>query len=117
MGLPVLHEEVVIANGTSDSNAVDVSERVAVGILMPSSWTAASLTFRASVDGVNFFPVYDAAGVELVVTAAAGTYIVVAPDATRALRYLKIRSGTNGAAVNQGAARTLKLAVVQDTGS
>lgn len=108
---------VTIANGQSLSGEIDISDQCVVGIIMPAAWTAASITLAgAAAKAGTFVPVYDAAGTELTITADASRFIALAPDATRGVRYLKVRSGTNAAAVAQGAERILTL-VTLPTGS
>lgn len=102
----------VIANAASLSAEVDLEGFKLIAIEMPAAWTAANLTFQASsVTGGTFANVHDDAGVEVAVTAAASRVIgldATLPDLT-AIRFLKIRSGTSGVPVNQGAERTLTL--------
>lgn len=101
-----------IANATSLSAAVDLNGGILVAIQMPAAWTAAGLTFQGSYDGTTFYNVYDDAGNELTLTTAAQRYLVFDGDVARNLRgirHIKVRSGTSGAAVNQGAERVLRL--------
>lgn len=42
---------VTIANGGTQSGAIDMRGHVITGIAMPAAWTAADLRFEASVDG------------------------------------------------------------------
>jgi hypothetical protein len=51
-----------IAINASLSGAVNIGEKVAVGILMPAAWDAANLTFQGSVDGAAFSNIYDSSG-------------------------------------------------------
>jgi hypothetical protein len=101
----------VIANGQSLSAAIDLKEGELMALSMPASWTAANLTLQSSKDGGETWQnVHDKSGTEVTITAAADRYIVF--DASlvellRGVRNLKIRSGTSGAAVNQGAERTI----------
>lgn len=101
-----------IANGASQSNVVDLEGGALVGINMPAAWTAANLTFLSSEykDG-TFDPVYDTAGTEVTVTAAASRNINISPDGFRGMRYMKIRSGTSGTPVNQGAERIIVVLI------
>jgi len=104
-----------IAINAALSSVVDVTSLQLVGIIVPSSWTAANLTFSASPDNVTFADVYDDGGTELKATVIAGAYVALRNDfqcALSGLRYLKIRSGTTGTPVNQAAARTLTLVTV-----
>lgn len=107
-----------IANGASLSGAVYVGEGKLVGITMPAAWTTAGLTFQVSSDGTTFTNAYDAAGAEVTASAAASTAISL--DSLLGLEgglWIKVRSGTNGSPVNQGAARTLLLQVRSRTGT
>ena len=91
------------------SAAIDLQANTPVGIMMPSAWTAANLTFQGSFDNSDFGNMYDAAGGELTVTADTDVYIAVDPVDFVGVQYLKIRSGTAGTGVAQAAARTLNL--------
>ena len=105
--------QVTIANGTSLSSAVGLGEKTLIGIIVSAAWTAADLTFQASEDaGVTWLNVFDQAGVELKIATAgvvAGQRVSIDPTPFIGIDMLKIRSGTNAAPVNQGAARTLTL--------
>lgn len=102
-----------IANGQSLSNIIDFGLARPFAIQMPAAWTAANLTFQASIDGVTFADLYDDAGVEVLLTATASHVIIMPPSKFIGLRWLKVRSGTAGVAVAQGAERVLLMAGVQ----
>jgi hypothetical protein len=113
MGAPVVSEAIetttaTIANGASLSGVVDLGGRKLVAIVMSGSWTAASLTFQASPDGVTYYDVYDGA-TERSISVAASYYSALAIGNWIGFRHLKIRSGTTGTPVNQGGARVLTL--------
>lgn len=78
---------------------------------MPDDWTAANLTFQVSSEpGGTFDNLYDQYGTEKTVVVAADRYISFDdPAFWLGVRYLKVRSGTSGVAVQQTAARTLYL--------
>lgn len=105
-------ETAVIANGASLSGTIDLGagERQLVGIQMPAAWTAASLTFAVSHDGVTFVPLYWD-GAEYTIAAAGGAAaslgVSLEPSAFAGWPFVKVRSGTAASAVNQGAERTL----------
>lgn len=123
LNFPYSSPQVTIANGAALSSATQIGSGVLVGIIMPAAWTAAAITFQASIDGVNFYPMYDANGVIIQVGATAdpiaGAYIAIGSeinakfDHFRGALYLKLQSSTAGSltAVNQGAARVLTLVV------
>lgn len=102
---------VVIASGAALSGSVDLGGGKLVGIDVPASWTAANLTLQTSADGTDWFDAYEASGSEIVLTAAVSRHIVVPMAQTMGFRFLRVRSGTGGTPVNQGAARTLGLRV------
>ena len=115
MGAPVVSEAIetktaTIDNGASLSGVVDLGGRKLVAIVMPASWTAASLTFQASPDGVTYYNVYDGA-TERALVVAASYYSALNIGDWVGFRYLKVRSGTSGTPVNQGGARTLTLVI------
>ncbi len=104
---------VTIASGASLSGAVQLGDGVLAGILMPAAWTAAALTFEGSMDGSTFKPIYDDVGVEIQFTVDADRVVIVAPYDFSALKFMKVRSGTLAAGVNQAAERILQLLMRQ----
>lgn len=103
----------VIASGQSLSAAANLGKWSLVGIVMPSSWTAAGLSFQVSPDGVNFYELYylsALASTEYVITApAASQWIQLDPAQWRGINSLKVRSGTAGTPVAQTGGATLTL--------
>lgn len=115
MGAPVVSQALetltcTIESGASLSGAVDLGGRKLVAIDMPASWTAASLTFQASVDNSTWDDLYDGA-TERALTVAASRYMHQNIADWVGVRYLKIRSGTAGTPVNQGGDRVITLVV------
>jgi hypothetical protein len=111
-----------IASSASLSGAVDLQQAssgllqagVLVGIELPASWTTANLTFQGSHDGVDYADVYDEFGIELTTVVgalSAARRVVLDPARFAGLRYIKVRSGTTGTPVSQGAARDIGLIV------
>ena len=101
--------DVTIANGESLSGAVDLNGMALVGLIMPAAWTAANLTVALSIDNSTYNNLYDSNGNEYLITAAASRRIIVPASDLPAVKWLKIRSGTSGAAVAQGGARVITL--------
>lgn len=104
----------VIASGQSLSAAANLGKWSLVGIVMPSSWSAAALSFQASPDGgVTFYELYYLSGLastEYVITApAASQWIQLDPAQWRGINVLKVRSGTAGTPVAQTGGATLTL--------
>lgn len=100
---------VTIASGQSLSPEVDLGANSLVGIAMPAAWTAAALTFQVSPDGGTTWLELQSTSAVISFTAAAGQFIAVDPTALRGFNALKVRSGTSGAPVTQGANATLTL--------
>jgi hypothetical protein len=108
--LAVAPTVTTISSGTSLSPAIDLGPNRTFAVVMPAAWTAAALTFQASIDGTNYFNVFDDTGTEVTATVAASQYIVIAsPAKMLGVRWIKVRSGTSGAPVNQGADRALTI--------
>jgi len=101
--------DVVIANGASLSSGYSLQGRILTGIYMPSAWTAAGLTFQASYDNATWFNVYDTSGELAITTAAASLYLAMDGTKFLGISFIRVRSGTAGTPVAQGAARTLVL--------
>jgi hypothetical protein len=100
-----------IGAGASLSQDLEVPEPSAiVGIVMPSTWTAANLTFQGSADGLEApRNIHNAAGDEYTVTADADRFIALDPADFAGVRFLRVRSGTAAVPVNQVAERKIRL--------
>lgn len=113
VGAQVINRTATIANGASLSNVVDMDTARLFAIQMPAAWTAAVLTFSVSFDGVTYADMYDVAGVEVSFTTSAARYLVLTnPVQWQGVRFVKVRSGTSAAAVNQAAERVLNLVLL-----
>lgn len=118
MSFPVssrtVYGEVTIANGASLSAGFNLAGRTLAGVKMAAGWTAASLTFQVSLDGgLTYGDLYgyDVSNVVGEVTrevAAANAY-ALEPFLFSFATHIKLRSGTSGAPVNQGAERVIQV--------
>lgn len=106
-------QNATIANAASLSDAQDLGNARLAAIAMPAAWTTAGLTFQASADGTTYYDLYASdnlgTAAEYLIGAAASEVISVPIGDFAGLRYLKVRSGTTGTPVAQGAARILTL--------
>jgi hypothetical protein len=101
-------QTATILSGASLSDSIDLAEGSLVGVVMPAAWTAGGLHIAGSIDGTNFYPLFDTAANEIGVTTAIASYMYsFDPGLAVPPRYIKIRSGTAGTPVNQAADRTL----------
>jgi hypothetical protein len=105
----IVHRTATIANGESLSDAIILDEGFLVGLILPATWTTANLTLQAAGenDESTFQNVYDQAGTEVTITAAASRYVILEPAKFAGIKKLKIRSGTSGTPVAQAAARSI----------
>ena len=110
--------DVTIAQSASLSSAANLGACTPVGISVAiqavAGWTAADLTLQASIDGTNYYNVWDEFGAEVTIkvpTAAnsAPVRIRLNPADFWGVTSLKLRSGTSTSAVTQTAARTLRI--------
>lgn len=108
---------VTIASGASLSASIYIGAGEPEAVEMPGAWDAAVLTFQASIDGTTFLDLYDDAGNEVALAVQPNQHVAIGEGGAaktehfRGVTYMKIRSGTAGAPVNQGAARTLTLVI------
>jgi hypothetical protein len=102
-------QTAIIPAGQALSAAVPLGENQLHGILLPSVWTTANLTFQISIDGSNYFEMYDDAGNEVTVQAAASRYCSLDPTRWRSINGIIVRSGTSASPVNQVAQASISL--------
>lgn len=107
---------VTISSGGALSDAINLNGRVNApaglrifGIMMPSSWTSADITFQVSIDGITYQDFYDSNGSEVTIAAEADAAYYIDPAVFATWVYVKIRSGISGTPVNQAADREITL--------
>lgn len=108
---------VTIANAASLSNAAtlfdsyDVRPRSLVGIVTPSTWTTADITFQSSVDGgVTWNNVITPGGIEARLLAIPpSSQVPIDPNDFRGVQMVRVRSGVAAAPVNQTGGDSLIL--------
>lgn len=91
------------------SAGVDVSTRTPVAMVLPSGWTAATITFQASFNGATFSNMYESDGTELSSTVAASQHVVLDPVNFAGVKWLKLRSGTLATPVEQTDDRAIEV--------
>ena len=97
-----LTDTVTIANAGTTSTSISMSRgRVPLAVLTPAALTGTTFTFEASVDGTNFYDLYNG-GTEYSVTVAASRYIALNPDVFQGVQYERLVSGSS-----EGASRTI----------
>jgi hypothetical protein len=89
--------DATIAAGESISAGVDCSGGQIVRITFPDNYTPADtpvVTFQASADGESYHDLVNDEGQQIVITARKDTTVLVMQPWTRAIGFLKIRSGS-----------------------
>ena len=104
-----VHTATIALSGSLSGAVAIPYTHTLVGLVMPTAWDTADLTFQGSFDGTTYANLYTDGGTEVNVPAAAGRSIYVNTAELRAYPYLKIRSGTQGTPVAQTAARVITL--------
>jgi hypothetical protein len=111
--MPIMEATIVpvtITSGQSLSSAGYIGRGTPVGIVLPT-FTSASLSFQISEDGTTYREAFDSANAAIAVSASVGDRYVAAPSSLGGAQWIKVRSGTSGSPVNQGADRTINLVV------
>jgi len=101
---------VTIAAGASLSGSSgDTKGRSVAGIITDAAWDTQAVTFQVSIDGTNYFNLYNAGTEYSLAAVVASSAHAVNPDVFAPFRYVKVRSGTAGLAANQVDASTVTL--------
>lgn len=109
MRAEVDYQDVTIADGQSLSGAANLGGMTLCGVIVPSGWDTAALTFQGSYDGINYFNLgYEGTEVSYAAVAAS-VWTIVPPQKFYGIPYVKVRSGTSGTAVNQSGAVNVTL--------
>jgi len=97
MSLDKIHTVTIAQSGT-DSSELRVGFRSSVvGIVTPAALTGTAVTFKASVDGATFVPVYNE-GTQYSVNVGTSRYVALNQSVLRGIQSLKIVSGSSEAA-------------------
>lgn len=84
-----------IAATQTTSAPIECKGQALCGIQMPAAFTGTTLTFKASIDGTTFQPIYNTtSGTLLTYTVAQGRYIAINPQDFLGVNYLEIVSGS-----------------------
>lgn len=118
MPLLNIHNGPDILAGTAESDVQAIGDDFIVGLVCPDAWTPAVGTLMVSVQGDNYFDVFDGKGEEFIFNVTPGAIITVDPHILLMAAFVRIRSGTRDAPVLQEATRrftmigTSKLALI-----
>ena len=104
----VTRQTITIPNGTAITPEIDIGADSLFGIAATGTWAAAALTFQMSPDGINWYEIQGPTSV-LTYNIAAGQFVAIDPSLWNGINAFKVRSGTVGTPVNQGAGCTLLI--------
>ncbi len=91
-----------IAAGASLTGTLNLGCMTLHGVIVPTNWTAADLTFQASNDGgTTWYEVYSNANQEVDYPVTPGSWVVIDPELWRGPNCLRVRSGTKAVPVAQ----------------
>lgn len=92
-----------IAIGQSQSDSIQLNEGTPVGLIITGSTvTGTAMTFLGSVDGTNFYPMYDNTGIEVNITTGPSSRMIALDTASfYDANFIKCRLGTSASPVNQ----------------
>ncbi len=107
--LTIERNVIIMAGQSLSSRAVDLGDCSALLLVMPAVWDTADITLQYSADGTTFGNVYDKAGNEYTIKAAADEVVILDLADMLGLGLFKVRSGTAGTPVAQTAGATLKF--------
>ena len=103
-----------IASGASLSGAISLSYLTVVSILIPAEFDGSAITFQGSVDGTNYFNLYDETETEVNFPVSASRLVKVTNvNYFFGLEYLKIRAGTAASPTNQSTTDTVLTVFVK----
>lgn len=107
---------VTIASGQSVSSPIRLDRNWLIALVMPSAWTAASITFQGANEqdaAATWLDLYNESGEITVTSAAASRGIILPPTLVHGWWWLRLRSGTSAAPVAQAADRSIVARVRQ----
>lgn len=115
--MPVTRLTATISAGQSISNVIDCADDFVVGIIMPTAWTNAPVSFSLSLEGDNFYDLHNFRGsssspTELVFNVKPNAIVAVHPDTMSMARYLRVRSGISDEPVPQASTRMFGIVTI-----
>jgi len=90
---------VTVAESATASSTISCGGLSLVGLLLPATLSSTTISFKASIDNTNFYPVYNSdTGDEITYTVAEGQYMAIDPKYFQGIQYLQLVMGTEEAA-------------------
>jgi len=111
-------DTVTIADSASLSGAsAGMAGRSLVGVVTPSGWTTAGISWQVSYDGgTTYVVLLDSTGTEITAAAvAASRYVALDPTQFLGATNVKVQSGTSASTTNQSGGDTLTLVLLESS--
>lgn len=83
-----------ISSGQTVSDEMELRGTYLVAMILPSTFDGTTMTFKGSIDGTNFFDMYNAGGVQMTSTVAASRWIPFSPQDFAGCNFIKLVAGT-----------------------
>jgi hypothetical protein len=88
--------------GQSQTGIIQLNELTLCGLTTGSNLSGSVLSFLVSLDGSNFYPLYDSSSAEVTISvSAASRAYAVDPSSFYSWNFIKLREGTSASAVLQ----------------
>jgi len=98
-----LTDTVVIASsGTVSTTLTLEGNRILLGLITPAALTGTAFTFKGSIDGTNFYNLYNE-GTSYSVNVSTDRFVALDRETMDGVRYVQVVSGSA-----EGASRTIK---------
>jgi len=108
MAKTITRLNVYIGYGASLSGSIDCGDGYIVGLVMPDVWTQAQVSIQVSMNNTEFFDLFDfdletrTTAKEVVFNVPPpGTMVAINPNTLLMAQYIKLRSGTRDAPIDQ----------------
>ena len=81
-----------ILNGNDTSDTFDLFGARLVAILYPDAMTGANLNIEGSLDGTNFFNLFNTTGIQLIIPVTTSGLMLFLPSDLAGLRFVRFKS-------------------------
>jgi hypothetical protein len=92
-----------IPSGVTISASADLNNYIPVAVIIPTGTACNGLTFTGSIDGTNFYDIYQTDGTVASAAIASGTLVSLSTISgfLNGVKYLKLKVDASGAAATQ----------------
>lgn len=84
--------DATMSSSTNQTGVIDMIGTPLIGIKFPTAFKGKKVFINISTDGTTFLKAYNPQGVRFQVVAQANSYVAIAPDDFRGVRYIQLES-------------------------